>query len=72
MTVFFTEIRLLYFNRTKKGGGGQVSNTAEVISEPVLMEQYVVQADYKKLGRGQISLVAGDVVEVIEKSDNGK
>ncbi len=42
-----------------------------MISEPVLLEQYVALADFKKIGRGQIGLVAGDVVDVIEKSDNG-
>ena len=44
---------------------------AETISDPVLLEQYIALADFKKCGKGQIGLVVGDVVEVIEKSDNG-
>ena len=44
---------------------------AEIISGPVLLEQYIALADFKKTGRGQISLVAGDIVDVIEKNENG-
>ena len=51
--------------RSRKG------KKADVISEPVLLEQYVALSDFRKCGKGQINLVAGDVVEVIEKSDNG-
>jgi len=44
---------------------------ADVISDPVLLEQYIALSDFQKCGKGQVNLVAGDVVEVIEKSDNG-
>lgn len=43
----------------------------EVISDPVVLDQYIALSDFTKCGKGQISVVAGDVVEVIEKSDNG-
>jgi len=45
---------------------------ADVISDPVLLEQYIALSDFQKCGKGQVNLVAGDVVEVIEKSDNGR
>ena len=44
---------------------------ADVISDPVLLEQWIALSDFQKCGKGQISLVAGDLVEVIEKSENG-
>eukprot|EP00794_Sanderia_malayensis_P005750 gene5750-6453_t len=53
-------------NRKKKS-----QRKADVISEPVLLEQYLALGDFKKSGRGQISMVAGDIVDVIEKTDNG-
>ena len=42
------------------------------ISGPVVFEQYIVIADYKKKNKNDISLTAGDTVDVIEKSDFGK
>lgn len=41
------------------------------ISGPVLLEQYVAIADYKKQNRNEVNMVAGDVVEVIDKNENG-
>ena len=44
---------------------------AQVISEPMQLEQYIVIADYKKQNRSEISVLAGDIVEVIDKNENG-
>lgn len=41
------------------------------ISGPVVFEQYEVICDYKKKNKNDISLTAGDVVDVIEKNDYG-
>ena len=38
----------------------------------MVFEQYIVIADYKKKNKNDISLTAGDTVDVIEKSDFGK
>ena len=59
----------MYFREGSRKFNGK--KKADVISDPVLLEQYVAVSDFKKCGKGQISLVAGDVVEVVEKSDNG-
>lgn len=45
--------------------------TADSISDPVLLEQYIVLTDFKSKQRNQVSLAAGDTVEVIEKHENG-
>lgn len=42
------------------------------ISGPVVFEQYVVTADYQKKNKNDISLTAGDIVDVIERNDYGK
>ena len=42
------------------------------ISEPVLVEQYVVICDYVKEDKSAISLKSGNVVDVIEKYEHGK
>ena len=41
------------------------------ISGPVVFEQYIVIADYKKKNKNDISLTAGDTVDVFEKSHFG-
>ncbi|KAK3749617.1 hypothetical protein QZH41_012955 [Actinostola sp. cb2023] len=46
-------------------------DTADVISDPISLEQFVAIADYKKQNRNEINMVAGDVVEVIDKNENG-
>ena len=38
----------------------------------MVFEQYIVIADYKKKNKNDISLTAGDTVDVIEKSEFGK
>ncbi|XP_034754235.1 SH3 and PX domain-containing protein 2A-like isoform X2 [Etheostoma cragini] len=40
-------------------------------SDPMLLEQYVVVASYEKQEPAEISLQAGEVVDVIEKSESG-
>jgi len=45
--------------------------TADSISDPVLLEQYIVLTNFKSKQRNQVSLAAGDTVEVIEKHENG-
>lgn len=42
------------------------------ISDPILLEQYTAIADYKKQKNTECSLSAGQVVEVIDKNENGK
>lgn len=41
-------------------------------SDPMLLEQYVVVASYEKQEPAEISLQAGEVVDVIEKSESGE
>ena len=38
----------------------------------MMFEQYVVTADYQKKNKNDISLTAGDLVDVIERNDYGK
>lgn len=45
--------------------------TADSISDPILLQQFIVIANFKKSERSQVSLAAGDTVEVIEKHENG-
>ncbi|XP_056358607.1 LOW QUALITY PROTEIN: SH3 and PX domain-containing protein 2B [Oenanthe melanoleuca] len=40
-------------------------------AEPLLLEQYVVVADYQKQESSEISLCVGQVVEIIEKNESG-
>lgn len=44
---------------------------ADHISGPMLLEQYVAVADYKKQNGNEVNMVAGDIVEVIDKNENG-
>ncbi|PFX21799.1 SH3 and PX domain-containing protein 2A-like isoform X2 [Stylophora pistillata] len=46
-------------------------DSADHISGPVMLEQYVAIADYKKQNRNEVNMVAGDMVEVIDKNENG-
>lgn len=39
--------------------------------EPLVLEQYVVVADYQKQESSEISLCVGQVVEIIEKNESG-
>jgi len=42
------------------------------ISQPLMFEQYVVTADYQKKNKNDISLTAGDIIDVIERNDYGE
>lgn len=42
------------------------------ISGPVVFEQYIVIADYQKKNRNDISLTAGDTVDVVERNELGE
>eukprot|EP00058_Branchiostoma_floridae_P018304 XP_002603793.1 hypothetical protein BRAFLDRAFT_86624 [Branchiostoma floridae] len=44
---------------------------AESISEPLLLDQYIVIADYEKSQPTEMSVKAGTTVDVIEKNENG-
>ncbi|XP_061083770.1 SH3 and PX domain-containing protein 2A-like isoform X2 [Conger conger] len=49
-------------SKRKSGGDG---------SDPMVLEQYVVVANYEKQENSEISLQAGELVDVIEKSESG-
>uniref|UniRef100_A0A667XI19 SH3 and PX domains 2A n=1 Tax=Myripristis murdjan TaxID=586833 RepID=A0A667XI19_9TELE len=49
----------------KQGGDGETD------SEPMVLEQYVVVANYERQENSEISLKAGETVDVIEKSESG-
>ena len=42
------------------------------ISAPMVFEQYVVISDYQKKNKNDISLTAGDIIDVIEKNEYGE
>uniref|UniRef100_A0A8C8RCH6 SH3 and PX domain-containing protein 2A n=1 Tax=Pelusios castaneus TaxID=367368 RepID=A0A8C8RCH6_9SAUR len=44
---------------------------ADASSEPMFLEQYVVVSSYEKQENSEISLQAGEVVDVIEKNESG-
>ncbi|XP_015316209.2 SH3 and PX domain-containing protein 2A isoform X3 [Bos taurus] len=44
---------------------------ADSNAEPMILEQYVVVSNYKKQENSELSLQAGEVVDVIEKNESG-
>ncbi|XP_037321964.2 SH3 and PX domain-containing protein 2A-like isoform X3 [Pungitius pungitius] len=52
------------------GGSGKRKSGLDA-SDPMLLDQYVVVASYAKQEPAEISLQAGEVVDVIEKSESG-
>ncbi|XP_049456045.1 SH3 and PX domain-containing protein 2A-like isoform X1 [Epinephelus fuscoguttatus] len=52
------------------GGSGKRKSGVDA-SDPMLLEQYVVVANYEKQEPAEIGLQAGEVVDVIEKSESG-
>ncbi|XP_048361215.1 SH3 and PX domain-containing protein 2A isoform X3 [Sphaerodactylus townsendi] len=44
---------------------------ADASSEPMILEQYVVVSNYEKQENSEISLQAGEIVDVIEKNESG-
>lgn len=45
---------------------------ADTNAEPMILEQYVVVSNYKKQENSELSLQAGEVVDVIEKNESGE
>ncbi|XP_015247281.1 PREDICTED: SH3 and PX domain-containing protein 2A isoform X2 [Cyprinodon variegatus] len=56
---------------TEDSGGSGRRKSGLDASDPMLLEQYVVVANYEKQEPAEISLQAGEVVDVIEKSESG-
>ncbi|GCC34027.1 hypothetical protein chiPu_0012500 [Chiloscyllium punctatum] len=52
-------------------GGIRKKSGSEAVSEPMVLDQYMVVANYEKQENSEISLKAGEVVDVIEKSESG-
>ncbi|XP_072477550.1 SH3 and PX domain-containing protein 2A isoform X5 [Notamacropus eugenii] len=52
-------------------GSSKRKSGADVNSEPMILEQYVVVSNYKKQENAELSLQAGEVVDVIEKNESG-
>ncbi|KAM9365068.1 SH3 and PX domain-containing protein 2A-like isoform 2-T2 [Pholidichthys leucotaenia] len=52
-------------------GGSSKRKSGLDASDPMLLDQYVVVANYEKQEPAEISLQAGEVVDVIEKSESG-
>ncbi|XP_074866057.1 SH3 and PX domain-containing protein 2B isoform X2 [Carettochelys insculpta] len=50
----------------KKKSGGDLASV-----DPLVLEQYVVVADYQKQESSEISLCVGQVVDIIEKNESG-
>ncbi|XP_066473339.1 SH3 and PX domain-containing protein 2B isoform X2 [Tiliqua scincoides] len=50
----------------KKRSGGDLA-----LADPMVLEQFVVVADYQKQESSEISLCAGQVVDIIEKNESG-
>ena len=42
------------------------------ISDPMVLDQYIVIADYQKQKNSECSISAGQIVEVIDKNENGR
>lgn len=62
-----TIVSLLFRKKEKS----KKSNSANEISDPILLEQYTAIADYKKQKNTECSLTAGQIVEVIDRNENG-
>ncbi|XP_066475840.1 SH3 and PX domain-containing protein 2A isoform X8 [Tiliqua scincoides] len=52
-------------------GSSKRKSGADASSEPMILEQYVVVSNYEKQENSEISLQAGEVVDVIEKNESG-
>jgi hypothetical protein len=46
--------------------------TGDVITNPILLEQYTAIADYTKQQKTEVNLKEGGLVEVVEKNENGE
>lgn len=52
-------------------GSSRRKSGADSNAEPMILEQYVVVSNYEKQENSELSLQAGEVVEVIEKNESG-
>ncbi|XP_075697209.1 SH3 and PX domain-containing protein 2A isoform X2 [Rhinoderma darwinii] len=52
-------------------GSSKRKSGADGNSEPMILEQYVVVSNYEKQENSEISLKAGEIVDVIEKNESG-
>ncbi|XP_041424602.1 SH3 and PX domain-containing protein 2A isoform X7 [Xenopus laevis] len=52
-------------------GSSKRKSGADGNSEPIILDQYVVVSNYEKQENSEISLKAGELVDVIEKSESG-
>ncbi|XP_074248597.1 SH3 and PX domain-containing protein 2A-like isoform X2 [Saimiri boliviensis] len=52
-------------------GSSKRKSGADATAEPMILEQYVVVSNYKKQENSELSLQAGEVVDVIEKNESG-
>ncbi|XP_033697970.1 SH3 and PX domain-containing protein 2A isoform X2 [Tursiops truncatus] len=52
-------------------GSSKRKSGADTHAEPMILEQYVVVSNYKKQENSELSLQAGEVVDVIEKNESG-
>ncbi|XP_075072305.1 SH3 and PX domain-containing protein 2A isoform X3 [Mixophyes fleayi] len=52
-------------------GSSKRKSGADGNSEPMILEQYVVVSNYEKQENSEISLKAGELVDVIEKNESG-
>ncbi|XP_056147839.1 SH3 and PX domain-containing protein 2A isoform X2 [Lampris incognitus] len=68
----FFETKAEDLNPPKEDCGGSCKRKSGLdASDPMLLEQYVVVSSYEKQEPAEISLQAGEVVDVIEKSESG-
>ncbi|XP_006630820.1 SH3 and PX domain-containing protein 2A isoform X2 [Lepisosteus oculatus] len=67
----FFETRPEDLNPPKEDYGTSKRKSGADNSDPMVLEQYVVVANYEKQENSEISLQAGEVVDVIEKNESG-
>ena len=68
MNVFwYNKILFIYRKEKFKKKNEEVNE----ISDPILLEQFIAVADYKKKKSTECSLSAGQIIEVIDKNENG-
>lgn len=58
----------LFSKKEKKKKSDVISD----ISDPIVLDQYIVIADYEKQKNSECSISAGQIVEVIDKNENGR
>ena len=51
--------------------GWCLERVGDVITDPILLEQYIAIADYKKQRKNEVNLKEGGLIEVVEKNENG-